>query len=211
MNAGCAGNAGSEGLVVGRLETARGTFRGGPYDITVGPGEALQLVGPTGSGKSTLLDTLAGVLPARGGTVRFGGATWEGPGMATTPPWRRRAGVLFQGLGLWPHLTVRAQARLVAPSADARIAELAERLDLLPLLDRRPAQLSGGEAQRAALLRALAADPPLLLLDEPTSAQHEDAARSVRDAIEAELARGKTVVIAAHRGWEGVRKLFLDG
>jgi ABC-type sugar transport system ATPase subunit len=203
-------NGGSAGLVVGRLETGRGSYCGGPYDFGLEPGEALQLVGPNGSGKSTLLDTLAGVLPARGGTVRFGDATWEGPGLRSLPPWRRRIGVLFQGLGLWPHLTVRAQARLVAPGADERIERLAERLLLAPLLDRKPAHLSGGEAQRAALLRALAANPPLLLLDEPTSAQHDDTAKVVRGAITEELDRGKMIVIAAHRGWEGMRKLLLD-
>jgi len=203
-------SGGSAGLVVGRLETGRGLHRGGPFDFGLEPGEALQLVGPNGSGKSTLIDTLAGVLPARAGTVRIGDTIWEGPGLATVPPWRRQIGVLFQGLGLWPHLTVREQARLVAPGADPRIERLAQSLLLTPLLDRKPAHISGGEAQRAALLRALAPDAPLLLLDEPTSAQHEGTAEVVRDAIFAELERGKIVVIAAHRGWEGMRKLGMN-
>ncbi len=195
----------SEALVVGRLETGRGGFRGGPYDLHLEPGEASQLVGENGCGKSTLLETLAGLVPAFGGTVRLGDTTWEGPGVPTVAPWRRGVGVLLQALGLWPHLTVRGQAELAAPGAGERIDDLADRLAITALLDRRPARLSGGEAQRAALLRTLAPDPRVLLLDEPTSAQHDGTEALVRAVIRGELARGRIVVLASHRGWPGVR------
>jgi ABC-type Fe3+/spermidine/putrescine transport system ATPase subunit len=200
----------SGALVVGRLEIRRGGFRGGPFDFRLEPGESIQLVGPNGSGKSTLLETLAGLLPAAGGTVSLGETTWEGPGAPTLPPWRRGIGVVLQGLGLWPHLKVAAQAKLVAPAGEARVLDLAERLRLTDLLDRWPRELSGGEAQRAALLRALAPSPQVLILDEPTSAQHEETEALVRAAVEIEIERGRIVVLAAHRGWVGVRRLELD-
>lgn len=191
-----------DGMVIGALCTARGGFRGGPHDLTVARGSALVLTGPNGSGKSTLLETVAGLAPAVSGTMRLGDRPWD-----ALPPWRRDAAILLQGLGLWTNRTVREQAALAAGDAQGvadRIETLAERLALTALLDRRPGALSGGEAQRAALLRTLAPARTVLLLDEPTSAQHEDTAALVRDTIEAELAEGRLALVAAHGGWGGL-------
>jgi len=199
----------SDALVVEALRTGRGGFRGGPHDLVVEPGAALVIVGPNGSGKSTLLETIAGLAPAVSGTVRLGERTWD-----DLPPWRRDAAVLLQRLGLWPHRTVREQAALAAGDASgaaARIAGLAERLAVTELLDRRPAGLSGGEAQRAALLRTLAPARTVLLLDEPTSAQHTDTGALVRAVVEAELAKGRIALIAAHGGWGGHPEHELGG
>ncbi|WP_101066928.1 molybdenum ABC transporter ATP-binding protein [Roseovarius salinarum] len=139
--------------------------------------------GPSGSGKTTLLRVIAGFEPGARGTVRFDGALWQGPGRFV-PPHRRGVGYVFQEPRLFPHLSVSgnlAYAERRARRAGRRPdrARVEDGLDLGPLRDRRPAQLSGGEAQRVAMARALLTDPKLMLMDEPLSAL--DAAR--KDAI----------------------------
>lgn len=208
-------------LKIEALETARGAFRDGPHTLEVAPGEIVTWVGPNGCGKSTLIETVAGLRPARAGSVRFGDRLWaertgaEGKGVEV-PPHEREIGVLLQGLGLWPHRTIAEQVALVAGHSSGagdsggtegsdRVARLAEALDLTAKLDRSPDQLSGGEAQRAALLRTLASDAPLYLLDEPTSAQFESSAARIEELLLREAAAGKAIVIATHRGWSEAR------
>jgi iron(III) transport system ATP-binding protein len=133
--------------------------------------EFLVLVGPSGSGKTTLLRVLAGLVRPDAGRV-----TLFGKDALPLPPHLREVGVVFQGLALWPHLTVRGNIalgldRLVPAAAErrSRIEEVAGELGIGRFLDRKPALLSGGERQRVALARALARRPRLLLLDEPFS------------------------------------------
>ena len=194
------GSNASAPLVLSGVETERGRFHGGPYDHTIAPGGGLVLVGRNGCGKSTLLETIAGLLPVRSGTISREGRVWSSVGVHVAPH-ERGVGLLLQRLGLWPHRTIRAQIELVAPRGGARVSRLATELGLAPLLDRRPAQLSGGEAQRAALLRTIAPDPPVLLLDEPTSDQHSDGEARIAAVLTEELGRGKIVVVASHRPW----------
>ncbi len=130
------------------------------------PGACLGLVGSSGSGKTTLLRIVAGLEQPDAGTVRY------------TTPRRPVIGMVFQNLGLWPHLTARQHVECVLKSARSSGRLAAESLlDEVRLprtaWDRLPNQLSGGEGQRVALARALACDPQLLLLDEPLA--HLDA------------------------------------
>ena len=154
----------------------------GSFELSVGlavePGETVALLGPNGSGKSTLVEALSGLLPIASGEIVLDQEVLERPAEGIRlRPQERPIGVMFQGLWLFPHLSVRdnvaygpwARGRR-RREARASIEPLLERLDLVALADRRPAELSGGEAQRVALARALAVQPRLLLLDEPLSA-----------------------------------------
>ena len=126
-------------------------------------GSVVGIWGPNGAGKTTLLKAIMGLVPAAG-TVRVGDTVIQRsqgqPAVA-----ERRLGVVFQDLRLFPHLTVRDNVAFGA--AQGSVTEVAERLELGELLDRRPSALSGGERQRVALARALAPKPHILLLDEP--------------------------------------------
>jgi ABC-type sugar transport system ATPase subunit len=200
--------ASAAGLEVERLRVTRGGFRAGPFTFRAERGRVTSITGPNGCGKSTLLGSIAGLLPAVDGGVRFAGEGWSEKERTLVPPHQRSIGLLPQGLGLWPHLSVREQARLVGGGAEA-IVEMAEALDLSGLLDRRPASLSGGEAQRAALLRAVAPRPALLLLDEPTGQQFPGTAARVREVIEGIAATGSTVLVVTHRAWPGASAVEL--
>ena len=135
------------------------------------------LFGPSGAGKTTLLRMLAGLERPESGKILFRGETWFDSSRAILlPPQQRRAGFLFQEYALFPHLSVLDN---VAYAADrARAGALLEGFGLAELAGRKPRNISGGQQQRVALARALAAEPALLLLDEPLSAL--DAATRLR-------------------------------
>ncbi|WP_437802875.1 ABC transporter ATP-binding protein [Sorangium sp. So ce693] len=147
-----------------------------PLDLDVGEGEFVSLVGPSGCGKSTLLHIVAGLEPATTGTVTLGGERVLGPGA--------ELGVVFQQQTLFPWLSVRenvrfpltlarhrGRARHAGPEREAdRVERLLRLVDLWEFRDSAPAELSGGMQQRAALARALAAQPEVLLMDEPFGA-----------------------------------------
>jgi molybdate transport system ATP-binding protein len=125
------------------------------------------LFGPSGAGKTTLLRLLAGLEQPDTGSIVYRGIEWFG--VRSLVPQQRRAGFLFQDYALFPHLTAEANIAYGASSRE-RTAQLIKAFDLEELRARHPRQLSGGQQQRVALARALAADPALLLLDEPLSA-----------------------------------------
>jgi multiple sugar transport system ATP-binding protein len=140
-------------------------------DLEVEPGECLVLLGPSGCGKTTLLRLLAGLETVDGGRL------WIGEREVTQlPPAERDVAMVFQNYALYPHLSVfeniafplRAR-RVAAAEVEPRVRKAAERLELGPLLDRRPAQLSGGQQQRVALARAIVRSPAVCLMDEPLS------------------------------------------
>ena len=147
------------------------------------------LVGRSGAGKTSLLDMIAGLLrPARGRVSVGGRVLFDAAAGVNLPPERRHAGYVFQDMRLFPHQRVRANL-LYGASDDIALAKVAATLDIAHLLDRWPRALSGGEARRVAIGRALLSSPAFLLLDEPLSsldpARREEAMRAierVRDA-----------------------------
>ena len=154
-------------LTIYDLLLRRGSFQLGPLSLRVAAGRCTAIVGPSGSGKTTLLRCIAGFETPDAGRIAIGGRAVCGDGRPV-PPDRRGLGFVFQDGALWPHLTALQHLTFAAPALgrDGARALLAS-AGLGQLHDRRPDSLSGGEAQRLALLRALAPAPPLLLLDEP--------------------------------------------
>ena len=147
-------------------------------DLDVKPGELLALLGPNGAGKSTVLRCLAGLVATDGGRIALDGSVLDEPATDTfVEPEARPIGFVFQNYLLFEHMSVLEnvayglRARKVT-KADARRTAQAwlQRVGLLEYADRRPGALSGGQSQRAALARALATNPRLLLLDEPLAA-----------------------------------------
>jgi osmoprotectant transport system ATP-binding protein len=143
--------------------------------LAVGPGEFVALVGGSGSGKTTLLKTLNRLVAPDAGSIRIGGTD-----VASLAPHelRRRIGYVFQEVGLFPHLSVAENIaitpRLLGWEAARRTGRAAELLELVALpadvAARRPAELSGGQRQRVGVARALAAEPAIMLMDEPFGA-----------------------------------------
>jgi iron(III) transport system ATP-binding protein len=169
---------------------ARAVVDGVSLDLA--PGEALVILGPSGSGKTTLLRLVAGLEVPDHGEVWLDGRQVARAGRSLVPPRDRRIGFLFQDLALWPHLTVRDQLTFVMGSVGVSKREWKERVERalelarIPMLaGRYPHQLSGGEQQRAALARALAAEPRVLLLDEPFSSLDPELRRSLRAELAA--------------------------
>jgi molybdate transport system ATP-binding protein len=147
------------------------------------------IFGPSGSGKTTLLRIIAGLEREAGGTVVFGGDTWQS-GRTRVPTHRRRVGYVFQDGRLFPHLTVARNLEFaLRRSQDGQrrsieLEEAIEALDLRSLLERRTPSLSGGEQQRVAIARALLASPRLLLMDEPVSSLDIKRKREILPHIE---------------------------
>ncbi|MFN3687137.1 ABC transporter ATP-binding protein [Salinarimonas sp.] len=170
-------------------------------DLEAAPGTFLCLVGPSGCGKTTLLRAIAGFAPLASGSIAIGGRRLD-----DLPPERRGTAMVFQSYALWPHMSVHdniaypLRLRGVPRAARARrVDEILALLDLPGFGERRVDSLSGGQRQRVALGRALAVDPPVLLLDEPLS--NLDAA--IRRSLRAELRRlqnrlGITTLMVTH-------------
>jgi tungstate transport system ATP-binding protein len=177
------------GIVAGSVTILDG------ISLTLAPGTPTVLIGPNGSGKTTLLRAAMGLIPATRGHITWGGR------MDTTP--QRRA-ILFQR----PVMLRRSAAgniRYALASAAVPRAERATRLsELIAMvglqgLERRPARrLSGGEQQRLALARALARDPAVLFLDEPTASLDPAATKAIEDIVHDIAARGVKVVMSTH-------------
>lgn len=169
--------------------------------LDVQPGEFVTLLGASGSGKSTLLNVIAGLLSADSGQVRF-----DGVDVADRPPQKRNVGVVFQSYALFPHMSIGENvafpllaARRPARERRAVADEMLALVQLPGMADRSPASLSGGQRQRVALARAIAANPGILLLDEPMAALD----KQLREQMQVEVTRiqrqvGITTVSVTH-------------
>lgn len=167
----------SRPLLSAHLVVDRGSFRL-DIDLLVAAGEVVALLGPNGAGKTTAVRALAGLAPLTSGHIRLGDEPLDDPDRRLwTPPERRKIGVVFQDHLLFPHLSALDNVAFGPRSAGTgrrtardRAANWLTRVGLTEQAHRKPRALSGGQAQRVALARALAADPTLLLLDEPLAA-----------------------------------------
>jgi len=158
-------------LQLDHLTLTQGDFRL-TADWAAAPGSRVAVMGPSGAGKSTLLSAIAGFLTPSEGRI-----LWRRQDLASLPAGERPVTILFQDQNLFPHLTVAQNLGLglrpdlrLGPEDRARIDKALVRVGLAGMGARRPAQLSGGQASRAALARALLRARPILLLDEPFAA-----------------------------------------
>ena len=191
-----------DGLQVSYGETA--VLEGVSFGIP--RGSVVAVLGPSGCGKTTLLRAVAGLLPATAGTIRVGERVVSSPALQVAPE-KRGMGWVPQDASLFPHLTVGENIGFGMPrgrradrdSRAARIEQLADLVGLDGLVDRSPAQLSGGQAQRVSLARALAARPDLMLLDEPFAALDPLLRSALRTEVAA-LLRGQhnTSLLVTH-------------
>ncbi|QZA32260.1 ATP-binding cassette domain-containing protein [Hydrogenibacillus sp. N12] len=178
-------------------------------DLTFDRGVTV-LFGPSGSGKTTVLNLIAGIVHPDEGEIRLGDRWFFRSGMPPVPPERRGVGYVFQDYALFPHMTVAKNIAYGLPKgrslADPAVLRLIEVAGIGRLLHRYPADLSGGEKQRVAFVRALAADPAVLLLDEPFSALDEEVKRAVREAFVSLVAdRSLPVILVTHDRSEAER------
>ncbi|WP_407666559.1 sulfate/molybdate ABC transporter ATP-binding protein [Mycolicibacterium lutetiense] len=182
--------------------------RGLDLEFAVAAGEVLAVLGPNGAGKSTALHSIAGLVGLDAGRVQVGDRVLTDTAAGVhVPTHARRVGLLLQDSLLFPHLSVLANVAFGARSghrAGRRAADESARrwlaeVDATDLADRRPRRLSGGQAQRVALARALAADPEVLLLDEPLAGLDVAVAASMRKVLRRVLATGgRCAVLITH-------------
>ena len=213
-NAPLAASGGAEEIRLEGLSKiyADGTVGVAELDLTFAAGELTVLVGPSGCGKTTTMKMINRIIEPTTGRIMIGGEDVTGVDAVRL---RRRIGYVIQNVGLFPHQTIRANIGTVprllgwdrARTRD-RVEELLDLVGLDPAVhaDRYPHQLSGGQRQRAGVARALAADPPVLLMDEPFSAVDP----VVRERLQSEFLRlqeqvRKTIVFVTHDIEEAVR------
>ena len=174
-------------------------------DLDVARGEVISLIGSSGSGKSTLLRCVNLLEPIDDGVIELEGVDISEPGLDPDPI-RRRIGMVFQSFNLFPHLSVlrnvtlapRRVLRLGATEANQRAMELLGRIGLADKANEYPDRLSGGQQQRVAIVRALAMEPELMLLDEITSALDPELVGEVLDMVRDLRSHGMTMLIATH-------------
>ena len=169
--------------------------------LEVAEGEFLSLLGPSGCGKTTLMKTIAGILPVRSGRIYL-----DGRDITNLPVHRRGTVVVFQDMRLFPHKSVAENVafplKMQGISKVQRLktaGELLEKVQMGGFENRKPGELSGGQQQRVALARALAAQPKLLLLDEPFSALDENLREDMRHLVlQLQKEFRMTVILVTH-------------
>lgn len=197
---------------VSKVYPGQGTPAVEDFSMSIRPGELVVLVGPSGCGKTTTMKMVNRIIEPSSGSIRI-----DGRDVLQLPPdeLRRHVGYVIQQIGLFPHMTIADNIatvpRLLKWSKKRiaeRVEELLETVQLDPAVfaGRYPRQLSGGQQQRAGVARALAADPPVMLMDEPFGATDP----ITRDRLQAEFLRlqeeiGKTIIFVTHDFDEAVR------
>jgi putative ABC transport system ATP-binding protein len=164
-------------------------------------GQFLAIVGPSGSGKSTLLHTVGGLLKPDAGVVLWEGLDIYAAGNVSSSDYRRhKAGFVFQQFHLVPYLTVYENIRLACSDKSCRqnIGHFLQKCGLTPLRDKFPSELSVGEKQRAAFVRAIVGNPHILLADEPTGNLDPANSRIIMDLIGEYHRGGGTVLLVSH-------------
>lgn len=189
-------------LTVDGLSKTYGNFIAvSSISLDVGRGEFFSLLGPSGCGKSTLLRMIAGFEMPSAGSVLLDGAD-----VTALPPEKRPTNMMFQSYALFPHLSVAknivfglVQDRLPKAEIAVRLSDVADKLQLGALLERKPSQLSGGQRQRVALARALVKRPKVLLLDEPLGALDKNLRAETQDElVRLQKELGLTFIIVTH-------------
>jgi len=206
---------GSRGETIIHLEQMVKTYEtpSGPFtalqdvSLRIGSGEFVAVVGKSGSGKTTLLNLLAGIDRPTSGAVSVAGTELGTLSESQLAEWRGRTiGLVFQFFQLLPTLTVAENVMLpmdftkIVPAAERRprAMELLGRVGIQDQADKLPVTLSGGQQQRAAVARALANDPPILLADEPTGNLDSATGTSVLELFANLQADGRTIVVVTH-------------
>ncbi len=174
-------------------------------DLDIAEGTVVSLIGPSGSGKSTLLRCINLLEPIDDGEIFLDNVDVSIPGFDANPV-RRRIGMVFQNFNLFPHMSVQDNITLSPVRtlgvnkavARAKAVELLERFGLADKYNAFPDQLSGGQQQRVAIIRALAIEPEVLLLDEITSSLDPELVGEVLDVVRELKTSGMTLVLATH-------------
>ena len=182
------------------------------FSMKINPGELIMLVGPSGCGKTTTMKMINRIIEPTSGSITIDGEDVLSLDQNTL---RRRIGYVIQQIGLFPHMTIAENVSVVPKllgwskeKTAARVEELLSVVELDPktFLNRYPKQLSGGQQQRVGVARALAADPPVMLMDEPFGATDP----ITREKLQAEFLRlqesiGKTIVFVTHDFDEAIK------
>jgi ABC-type polar amino acid transport system ATPase subunit len=183
----------------GRFEVLR------RVSLEVARGEVLCIVGPSGGGKSTFLRTLNALEAFDAGRIRIGDIELPGTRREVLGI-RREVGMVFQSFNLFPHMTVRRNVALPPVrsrglswrDANERAERLLARVQIADQADKYPGQISGGQQQRAAIARALAMEPKILLFDEPTSSLDPEMVQEVLEVMRSLAHTGITMVVVTH-------------
>ena len=182
------------------------------FTMTISPGELVMLVGPSGCGKTTTMKMINRIIEPSSGTIRIGG---ENILSLDQNQLRRSIGYVIQQIGLFPHMTIAENVAVVPKllgwskeKIASRVEEMLQLVELDPAVfsGRYPNQLSGGQQQRVGVARALSADPPVMLMDEPFGATDP----ITREKLQGEFQRlqaaiGKTIVFVTHDFEEAIK------
>ena len=183
----------------GQLNVLRGV------DLSVNEHQVVCLIGPSGCGKSTLLRCINGLEPIQGGEIKLEGDRVSGPGIDVNRL-RREVGIVFQSFNLFPHMSVMENVTLSPmkvlgfsrEEARGRAMALLSRIGLEAKANEYPDRLSGGQQQRVAIVRALAMEPKLMLLDEITSALDPELVSEMLNIVRDLASQGMTMLLATH-------------